>query len=726
MKRKLLLLLLAVVLAACAVGIAACDFGSGTDTGGGSDTEQGDNEQGGTGQGGEEDPPQQTDDGHAILSAGSFVWSDATTLTYDGTLRNATETFDLNGQFTVSDGATWRAFTDEECSQSAEIEAKIARLAPGWNDIYVLVQSSSADGQTVYRLRVYRNALFEVSVYYNDTVLYKTATLEENVPVSDAANAAALAFSLPGYTSDGKYYTDATYRTEWSAAAAQSAAVYLYTEFSGVETSGSSVTGMEEQPGNVRLAIPSAAENGTPLTAIAENAFSGQTNILSVRIPDSIQTIGDSAFENCTALTSVTVGSGVESIGNSAFRACSALTGVTIGSGVKSIEDYAFYGCGGLEKVYIHDLAAWCAIEFGDAQTDPLTNYYTGSNPLLYAHNLYYGGELVTDLVIPNDVKDVASCAFMYCASLTSVTIPDSVTTIGYAAFEQCTALTDVTIPDSVTQIGSRAFRYCNELTKATIGSGVEFIWLSAFEFCYKLAEVYNKSDITLTPGSSENGYAAYYAKNVYTQEGGSWLTDTADGYRFLYDGSKGYLLGYSGTEKELVLPNSFAARNGATVTEYEIYPYALANRTSLTGVTIPDGVTGIGDSAFSSCSALTDVTIGSGVESIGQSAFEYCNSLTGVTIPDSVTSIGQSAFRYCTALTDVTIPDSVTSIGMQAFFGCTALTSVTFENTTGWRRTSSSTATSGTELSSADLADPATAADYLTDAFARYYWKRG
>lgn len=698
MKRKLLLLLLAVVLAACAVGIAACDFGSGADTGGGSDTEQG-----GTGQGGEEDPPQQTDDGHAILSAGSFVWSDATTLTYDGTLRNATETFDLNGRFTVSDGATWRAFTDEECSQSAEIEAKIARLAPGWNDIYVLVQSSSADGQTVYRLRVYRNALFEVSVYYNDTVLYKTATLEENVPVSDAANAAALAFSLPGYTSDGKYYTDATYRTEWSAAAAQSAAVYLYTEFSGVETSGSSVTGMEAQPGNVRLAIPSAAENGTPLTAIAENAFSGQTNILSVRIPDSIQTIGDSAFENCTALTSVTVGNGVESIGNSAFRACTALTGVTIGSGVKSIEDYAFYGCRGLEKVYIHDLAAWCAIEFGDAQTDPLTNYYTGSNPLLYAHNLYYGGELVTDLVIPNGVKDVASCAFMYCASLTSVTIPDSVTNIGYATFEQCTALTDVTIPDSVTQIGSRAFRYCNELTKATIGSGVEFIWLSAFEFCYKLAEVYNKSDITLTPGSSENGYAAYYAKNVYTQEGGSWLTDTADGYRFLYDGSKGYLLGYSGTEKELVLPNSFAARNGATVTEYEIYPYALANRTSLTGVTIPDGVTAIGERAFYNCTGLTNIII-----------------------PDSVTSIGQSAFEYCNGLTGVTIPDSVTSIGMQAFFGCTALTSVTFENTTGWRRTSSSTATSGTELSSADLADPATAADYLTATFARYYWKRG
>ena len=72
------------------------------------------------------------------------------------------------------------------------------------------------------------------------------------------------------------------------------------------------------------------------------------------------------------------------------------------------------------------------------------------------------------------------------------------------------------------------------------------------------------------------------------------------------------------------------------------------SNCTGLTTVTIPDGVTSIGDYAFSSCSGLTSVTIPDSVTSIGYEAFAYCTGLTSVTIPDSVTSIGQIAFVKC------------------------------------------------------------------------------
>ena len=61
-------------------------------------------------------------------------------------------------------------------------------------------------------------------------------------------------------------------------------------------------------------------------------------------------------------------------------------------------------------------------------------------------------------------------------------------------------------------------------------------------------------------------------------------------------------------------------------------------------------------------------VTIPSGVTSIGDYAFLYCEGLTSVTIPSSVTSIGDRAFRDCIRLTSVTIPSSVTSIGGSAF----------------------------------------------------------
>ena len=50
----------------------------------------------------------------------------------------------------------------------------------------------------------------------------------------------------------------------------------------------------------------------------------------------------------------------------------------------------------------------------------------------------------------------------------------------------------------------------------------------------------------------------------------------------------------------------------------------------------------------------IKSAVIAEGVTSIGDSAFSYCTSLTSVTIPDSVTSIGGWAFEDCTSLTDV------------------------------------------------------------------------
>jgi len=53
---------------------------------------------------------------------------------------------------------------------------------------------------------------------------------------------------------------------------------------------------------------------------------------------------------------------------------------------------------------------------------------------------------------------------------------------------------------------------------------------------------------------------------------------------------------------------------------------------------------------------------------------------LTSVTIPNGVTSIGDSAFYSCSSLTSVIIPASVTIIPSRAFSGCLGLNSVTFE----------------------------------------------
>lgn len=77
----------------------------------------------------------------------------------------------------------------------------------------------------------------------------------------------------------------------------------------------------------------------------------------------------------------------------------------------------------------------------------------------------------------------------------------------------------------------------------------------------------------------------------------------------------------------------------------------------------------------------ITSVVINNGVTSIGQYAFSDCDNLRYVEIPNSVTSIGDQAFRWCEKLGYIAIPNSVTRVGREAFSGCSSLSYVTIGN---------------------------------------------
>ena len=98
----------------------------------------------------------------------------------------------------------------------------------------------------------------------------------------------------------------------------------------------------------------------------------------------------------------------------------------------------------------------------------------------------------------------------------------------------------------------------------------------------------------------------------------------------------------------------------------------------SLTAITIPEGMTRIGDSVFQNCTRLKSVTLPDGLTEIGWYAFAGCSRLTDITIPEGVTSIGCSAFDACTSLTSIHLPDGLTEINDNTFYHCIRLESIT------------------------------------------------
>lgn len=98
-----------------------------------------------------------------------------------------------------------------------------------------------------------------------------------------------------------------------------------------------------------------------------------------------------------------------------------------------------------------------------------------------------------------------------------------------------------------------------------------------------------------------------------------------------------------------------------------------------LTSITIPEGITTIERSAFSSCSALKSVVLPNSLVTLGEDAFSSCAGLQSVELSGNISSISGSAFSRCTGLKEITIPDGITSIGNQSFDGCTGLKIINF-----------------------------------------------
>lgn len=260
-------------------------------------------------------------------------------------------------------------------------------------------------------------------------------------------------------------------------------------------------------------------------------AFSGRSDLASITIPSTIQSIGEDAFLECEGLkkvyassiedwckidfsypdanplsrgadlyvdnklvTDVTIPDGVKSIGKYAFCGYSSLKSISFPSSIRSIGESAFDSCFNLDKVYATNIEDWCKIKFEDEY----------SNPIHYARKIYIDGELATDITIPKGITKICDYAFVNCDTITNVVIPDSVISIGNSAFSFCSNLKNISIPNSVVNIGKGAFSSCSNLEEVEIPDGIKFIKNSTFVGCENL------TTIIIPQSVKEIGYLAF------------------------------------------------------------------------------------------------------------------------------------------------------------------------------------------------------------------------
>ena len=250
-----------------------------------------------------------------------------------------------------------------------------------------------------------------------------------------------------------------------------------------------------------KIAIPQTID-GKNIVSIGNSAFKKATGITEIIIPDSVKEIEYSAFKNCTSLSKVDLGS-IESIGFDVFKGCTALKNITIPKTLKN---------GPLSPVFTN-----CS---------NLTNIIFENGLTVIPKNLC-ASTGITEIIIPDSVKEIEYSAFKNCTSLSKVDL-GSIESIGFDVFKGCTALKNITIPKTLKNGPlSPVFTNCSNLTniifengltvipknlcastgitEITIPDSVKEIEYSAFDDCKNLTKITILDNVTIMGFNSNN-----------------------------------------------------------------------------------------------------------------------------------------------------------------------------------------------------------------------------
>ena len=365
----------------------------------------------------------------------------------------------------------------------------------------------------------------------------------------------------------------------------------------------------------------------------------------SITIPGEVKgfkviSIGYQAFYGAKGIKSVIIPEGVTSINTQAFRECYNLASFTFPKSLKECGLDSFEDCAFGATVHISDLKSWCNVSLVDWG--------------LYGWRLFFNGEEVNDLVIPDGVTSIGESMQHFsplsnCASLTSVTIPSSVTKM-YSPFSGCSNLTSVTTfaeePVAIyTGFPNAANSMSNSIGNATLyvpkGSKAAY---EAADYWKAFKEIVEIEDENPVLKDGDTFTAKTEGGNVLTFEVLSAANKTCEVVRKEYEGNTFVTL----ASRDVVIPSEV---NGFKVVSIG-YEALIAKLNSLT---IPESLTSIKAGAFENYDRkakigeirITDLTAFCNIKlsdpfPSGFSLHLNGEEVTMLTIPEGISSVGE------------------------------------------------------------------------------------
>ena len=408
-------------------------------------------------------------------------------------------------------------------------------------------------------------------------------------------------------------------------------------------------------------------EAGATVTSVGDYAFYNNDRLVSIDLPDSVDTLGEGSFSYCDSLTAIN------------------------GAGLAKVHEKAVYESRNMPDDWGYEVYGNIKYYFKTA-IEPVSNKITWAR--------FKTGSIIPDAF------------FQYCMDIQHVYIP-----------EGCTVGNEIFKINSFSNINKR-------LTLRVFFEGNDYEGTGAWRNIithdgteYKLSMV-----VSVDGENTSLGKLKY---NVpISKDGLAYILDTKTtppvatvlGY---FNMSESLTIGGTVDGYTIFDIDDYAFYMhdgiGMVVISAQVGDMAFA-ASSITNATL-DGVNDIGTGAFMSCTSLTEANLGD-IEEIGAYAFNGCTKLWNVDINSSTKHnffIRDYAFAGCSSLTEITLPVNTYTVATGAFLE-SAVSKVNV-NIGEWYIIANATGSTPDIVSTYTVTTPEALATALVKTYSNYYW---